>query len=135
MKRVWLFFVLAVMLIAGGYVQSVQAMPEEETVFTVVDTRPKYPGGEEAFMKYLAENIVYPEEAKANKVEGRTILETVIEKDGSVTVVKVLRSSGNEALDNEAIRVVQTIKNWEPGKQRGSAVRVKYYIPVLFKLQ
>ena len=105
-----------------------------DEVFKVVEVDPEFPGGEEALYKYLAENIKYPEKAKNNKVEGRVYITFVIEKDGTVSDAKVLRSV-NEELDAEALRVINAMPKWKPGTQRGVPVRVQYNIPITFKLQ
>lgn len=106
----------------------------EGEVFKVVEVDPEFPGGEEALYKYLAENIKYPVMAKNNKVEGRVYITFVIEKDGTVSDAKVLRSV-NEELDAEALRVINAMPKWKPGTQRGVPVRVQYNIPINFKLQ
>lgn len=105
-----------------------------DEVFKVVEVDPEFPGGEEALYKYLAENIKYPVMAKNNKVEGRVYITFVIEKDGTVSDAKVLRSV-NEELDAEALRVINAMPKWKPGMQRGVPVRVQYNIPISFKLQ
>ena len=105
-----------------------------DEVFKVVEVDPEFPGGEEALYKYLAENIKYPVMAKNNKVEGRVYITFVIEKDGTVSDAKVLRSV-NEELDAEALRVINAMPKWKPGTQRGVPVRVQYNIPISFKLQ
>lgn len=105
-----------------------------DEVFKVVEVDPEFPGGEEALYKYLAENIKYPVMAKSNKVEGRVYITFVIEKDGTVSDAKVLRSV-NEELDAEALRVINAMPKWKPGTQRGVPVRVQYNIPISFKLQ
>lgn len=105
-----------------------------DEVFKVVEVDPEFPGGEEALYKYLAENIKYPVMAKNNKVEGRVYITFVIDKDGTVSDAKVLRSV-NEELDAEALRVINAMPKWKPGMQRGVPVRVQYNIPISFKLQ
>ena len=105
-----------------------------DEVFKVVEVDPEFPGGVEALYKYLAENIKYPEKAKNDKVEGRVYITFVIEKDGTVSDAKVLRSV-NEELDAEALRVINAMPKWKPGMQRGVPVRVQYNIPITFKLQ
>lgn len=112
-----------------------QAPPEvENKVFDVVEQMPSFPGGEGALMKYLSENIKYPVVALENGVQGRVVVSFVVEKDGSITDVKVARSV-DPSLDREATRVVKSMPHWIPGKQNGSAVRVKYNVPVSFRLQ
>lgn len=108
--------------------------PEVEKVFEVVEQMPSFPGGDKALLEYLSNNIKYPVVAQENGVQGRVTVSFVVEKDGSITDVKVVRSV-DPSLDKEAARVVKSMPRWIPGKQNGSAVRVKYNVPVSFKLQ
>lgn len=107
---------------------------EDNKVFDVVEQMPSFPGGQGALMKWLSDNIKYPVIAAENGVQGRVIVQFVVEKDGSVTDVNVAKSV-DPSLDKEATRVVKAMPKWIPGKQNGSAVRVKYTVPVTFKLQ
>lgn len=107
---------------------------EENKVFDVVEQMPSFPGGMPALMKWLSDNMKYPPIAAENGVQGRVIVQFVVEKDGSVTDVHVARSV-DPSLDKEAVRVVKVMPKWIPGKQNGSAVRVKYTLPVTFRLQ
>jgi len=108
---------------------------EEETkVFDVVEQMPEFPGGPAALMKWLSDNIKYPAVAEENGIQGRVVCTFVVERDGSVTDVQVARSI-DPSLDKEAIRVLKKMPKWIPGRQNGSAVRVKYTVPVTFKLQ
>ncbi len=106
----------------------------ENKVFDVVEQMPSFPGGQGALMKYLSENIKYPVVAQENGVQGRVVVSFVVERDGSITDVNVVRSV-DPSLDREATRVVKAMPKWIPGKQNGSAVRVKYNVPVSFRLQ
>ena len=103
-------------------------------VFDVVEEMPSFPGGQAALMSFLSSNIKYPVVAQENGVQGRVIVGFVVERDGSITDVKVMRSV-DPSLDREAQRVVRAMPRWKPGKQNGSAVRVKYTVPVVFRLQ
>ena len=108
---------------------------EEETkVFDVVEQMPQFPGGPNALFEYLSKNIKYPVVAEENGIQGRVIVTFVVERDGSITDVKVAKSV-DPSLDKEAMRVVKSMPHWIPGKQNGSAVRVKYTVPVTFRLQ
>ena len=107
---------------------------EETKVFTVVEQMPMFPGGDAALMSYLANNIHYPTVAAENGVQGRVVVGFVVERDGSITDVRILRGV-DPSLDREAMRVVKSMPRWTPGKQNGSAVRVKYQVPVAFRLQ
>ena len=108
---------------------------EEETkVFDVVEQMPSFPGGPSALFEYLSKNIKYPVVAEENGIQGRVIVTFVVERDGSITDVRVVKSV-DPSLDKEAQRVVKSMPRWIPGKQNGSAVRVKYTVPVTFRLQ
>ena len=108
---------------------------EEEVIFVVVESMPEFPGGQQAMMRYIAENIKYPVIAQENGIQGRVICQFVVEKDGKVSDIQVVRSSGEASLDKEAQRVIGSMPKWKPGKQRGKPVRVKYTLPVNFRLQ
>ena len=108
---------------------------EEEVIFKVVETMPEFPGGSKALFKYLSENVKYPVIAQENGIQGRVICQFTINKDGSIVDVEVVRSGGDPSLDKEAVRVIKSMPKWNPGKQRGKPVRVKYTVPVNFKLQ
>lgn len=108
---------------------------EEETkVFDVVEQMPQFPGGNAALFEYLSKHIKYPVIAEENGIQGRVIVTFVVERDGSITDVKVVKSV-DPSLDKEAQRVVKGMPHWIPGKQNGAAVRVKYTVPVTFRLQ
>ena len=104
-----------------------------DTVYNAVEKMPEFPGGEQAMMKFIAENVTYPEKAKEEGVMGRVFLSFVVEKDGSVNEVRVLRGIGG-GCDEEAVRVIKSMPKWKPGIQDGKAVRVNYQIPIHFKL-
>lgn len=103
-------------------------------VYEVVEQMPTFPGGDAALMKYLAENIKYPVSAQKAKEQGRVVVQFIVEKDGTVTGVKTVRSV-TPALDAEAVRVIKAMPKWTPGKQDGQPVRVNYNVPVSFRLQ
>ena len=106
---------------------------DNDTVYQIVEEMPEFPGGAEAMMKSIAGNIKYPEAAIDKNIEGRVFVSFVIEKDGSVSNVKVLRGIGG-GCDEEAARVISSMPKWKPGKQKGEFVRVSYQIPIMFKL-
>lgn len=117
--------------------EPVKAEPKPEVenkVFDVVEQMPSFPGGPSALMQYLSSNIKYPVVAQENGVQGRVVVSFVVERDGSITDVQVARSF-DPSLDREAQRVVRSMPKWIPGKQNGQAVRVKYNVPVSFRLQ
>jgi protein TonB len=105
-----------------------------EEIFVVVEDQPLFPGGNAAMMKFLSDNIKYPVIAQENNIQGRVICNFVVEKDGSITDVQVVRGV-DPSLDREAVRVIQQMPRWKPGKQRGQAVRVRFTLPVVFRLQ
>lgn len=107
---------------------------EENKIFDVVEQMPTFPGGDAALMKYLRDNIHYPTVAAENGVQGRVVVGFVVEKDGSITDVNILKGQ-DPSLDKEAMRVVKSMPKWIPGKQNGSSVRVKFQVPVQFRLQ
>ena len=103
-------------------------------VFDIVEEMPHFPGGAAALQAFLSSNTKYPVVAQENGVQGRVIVSFVVERDGSITDVRVVRSV-DPSLGREASRVVRSMPRWSPGKQNGSAVRVKYTVPVVFRLQ
>ena len=111
-----------------------EATPNNEPTFKVVDEMPKFPGGQEGLMRYLAKNIKYPTLAQQNKEQGQVLVQIVIGKDGNVSNIKILKGA-SAWLDAEAIRVVRGMPKWEPGKQNGQAVAVEYTFPITFRLQ
>lgn len=106
---------------------------EEEEIFTVVETQPQFPGGEDSLYNFIYSNLRYPQVAKDNAIEGRVFLRFVVEKDGSITNVKIIRDIGG-GCGREAKRVVEMMPKWIPGKQNGKTVRVQYNLPITFKL-
>ena len=115
-------------------VEKVEQKEEETKVFEVVEQMPQFPGGDGALMQYLSSHIKYPVVAEENGIQGRVVCTFVVERNGSITDVRVVKSV-DPSLDKEAVRVIKGMPNWIPGKQNGSAVRVKYTVPVTFRLQ
>jgi len=116
------------------FIEVVQEEVVEEQIFTIVEEMPSFPGGEAALMKYLGNNIKYPAIAKDAGIQGTVFVTFVIDENGNVKDVRVLRSIGG-GCDEEAIRVVQNMPKWSPGKQRGKAVKVQYNLPIRFTLK
>jgi protein TonB len=114
--------------------EPVKPKEEENKVFDVVEQMPSFPGGTAALMAYLQKAIKYPPVAEENGIQGRVICTFVVERDGSVTDVRIAKSV-DPSLDKEAQRVVSAMPKWIPGKQNGQSVRVKYTLPVTFRLQ
>ena len=106
----------------------------ETEIFQIVEEMPQFPGGDAKLLEYVATHIKYPQIARETGIQGRVFVGFVVEPDGSVSNVKILRGIGG-GCDEEAMRVIKSLPKWKPGKQRGKAVRVSYQIPVLFKLQ
>ncbi len=106
----------------------------EQEIFQIVEEMPAFPGGEQKLMEYVGKNIKYPQIARESGIQGRVFVGFVVEPDGSVSNVKLLRGIGG-GCDEEAMRVIKNMPKWKPGKQRGKAVRVSYQIPVMFRLQ
>lgn len=117
-------------------IEAVDSIDEEGTgkIYDVVEEMPQFSGGTDALVTFLQNNIVYPPEAEEKGIEGRVVVTFIIEKDGSVNDVEVA-SPVHELLDSEAIRVVKSMKGWTTGKQNGKPVRVKYTLPITFRLQ
>ncbi len=122
------------------YVAPTEVVEEEEEeaaqqIFTVVEKMPEFPdGGMQGLLKYLASNIKYPVIAQENGIQGRVVCSFVVNRDGSIVDIQVLRGV-DPSLDKEAVRVLGTMPKWKPGEQRGKPVRVKYTVPVMFRLQ
>jgi periplasmic protein TonB len=113
---------------------STSEIPVESTVFYVVEESPQYPGGEVALLNFINENLRYPAEAISNNIQGRVILKFVVNPDGSVDRIVILRGI-DPLLDNEAIRVVKALPKFKPGKQRGVPVPVWFTLPFVFKIE
>lgn len=112
-----------------------EVMPVEDKIFEVVEEKPEFlNGGAAGLMRYLSNNIKYPTIPQENGTQGKVTVQFVVNKDGSIVDVKVLRGV-DPYLDKEAVRVISTMPKWKPGKQRGVPVRCKFTVPVTFKLQ
>ena len=123
-------------IIIQAPVEMVEEEEPEEVIFVVVETMPEFPGGNAALFKFLSDNMKYPVIAQENGVQGTVVCQFVVNKDGSIVDVEAVRNtSGDPSLEKEAIRVIKAMPKWSPGKQRGKAVRVKYTVPVRFRLQ
>lgn len=128
-----LVIILAAGLMAAAQVDDVRVVNNEEEVFTVLEEDPEFPGGMEALYQYIAANVKYPESAKEKKITGRVFISFVIEKNGTISNITVLRSP-DEILSSEAIRVVKAMPKWKPGRVKGKPVRAKFTLPINFKL-
>lgn len=105
----------------------------DRDVFAIVEEMPEFPGGDEAKIRYLIDNLHYPQDARNSHIQGTVYASFIVEKDGSVTNIKILRGIGTSC-DMEVIRVIQNMPHWIPGKQRGKPVRVRFNMPVRFTL-
>lgn len=108
--------------------------PEEPEIFTIVEQMPEFPGGTEALYKFISNNMKYPAIARENSIEGLCVVQFVVNENGSISDVKVLKDIGGGCGD-EAARIVKKMPSWKPGKQRGKAVKVQYNLPIRFKLE
>ena len=117
-----------------GTIEVEEEEVDEQEIFQVVEEMPEYPGGMQECMKFLGKNIKYPQISADNGVQGRVIVQFVVNKDGSIVDPVVVRGV-DPYLDKEALRVISMMPKWKPGKQRGKPVRVKYTVPVMFRLQ
>lgn len=129
---------LAAMAMAGVAaaqtdVNKESAVRPDSEIFTVVEQDPQFPGGSDALYQFLGQNAHYPEKAKAEGIQGTVYLTFIIEKDGSISNIRVLRSP-SDMLSDEARRLVKSMPKWKPGKQRGKNVRVQYNLPINFQL-
>ena len=134
MKKLLLMSLMAVFCLSTVSAQKTVVSKKNQKVFDVVEQMPEFPGGIAAMFEYLMQNVKYPEDAEKQKVEGRVIATFVVETDGSITDVQAVKQVF-PSLDAEAIRVLEAMPKWTPGKQNGKPVRVKYTVPVNFKLQ
>jgi len=108
-------------------------LPASEKIYDTVDDMPEFPGGQEALLNFLYTNIKYPKVARENDIQGMSVVEFIVEKDGTISNVKIKRSIGS-GIDEEALRVVGLMPNWQPGMQDDKTVRVEFILPIRFKL-
>ena len=129
-----LLFILMCSLPFAGFAQQLpEKDPSDENVFIAVEVMPEFPGGATAMMEYLSKSVKYPSDALVVKIAGKVYVSFVINEKGKVTEVKVLRGIGTSC-DKEALRVVTEMPDWKPGKQNDKPVKVKYTLPIIFKL-
>lgn len=115
-------------------IANINIFAQQNTIYEIVEEIPEFPGGVAKMNEYLSNSIIYPEYAVDNNIEGKVILEFVIDIDGTITDIKI-KHSVHESLDNEALRVVKSMPKWKPGKNDGKLVRVKYTLPIGFSLE
>ena len=131
------FIIMALMAVFGLTTVSAQktvVAQKNQKVFDIVEQMPEYPGGQAALFEYLSKNIKYPADAEKKKVEGKVFVTFVVDADGKITDVSLMRKVF-PSLDAEAVRVISAMPNWIPGKQKGQVVRVKYTVPIMFRLK
>ena len=133
MKKLLLMSLMAMLGLTTVNAQKTVVAQKNQQVFDVVEQMPEYPGGMQALFEYLGQNLKYPEDAKQQKVEGRVIAIFVVETDGSISNVEVVKPVF-PSLDAEAVRVLSDMPKWKPGMQSGKVVRVKYTVPINFSL-
>lgn len=133
MKKVLLLLTVAVLACGAASAQTVTPLDQDNEIFTVVEHDPQFPGGNEALYQYLGSNAHYPEKAKEQGVQGTVYLTFIVERDGSISNIRVLRSP-SDLLSEEAQRLVKAMPKWKPGQQRGKKVRVQYNLPINFQL-
>lgn len=133
MKKLILMLLMAACCLMTANAQKTVVSQTDPKVFDTVEQMPEYPGGMQAMIEFLQANMKYPENAAKQKVEGRVMVQFVVETDGSVTDVHVAKQVF-PSLDAEAIRVVQAMPKWTPGKDKGRVVRVKYNLPIVFRM-
>ena len=107
---------------------------DDDYICVQYETWPEFPGGQQEMLKYIQENLIYPKLALKKQIQGRSICQFIVEKDGSISHIQVVRSSGNKSLDRAAIRVIKTMPKWTPGRLQGKIVRTHYTLPVNFRI-
>ena len=132
-KNVSLKVALMILVLLFSFTTSTAQTKKNDMAYDVVEVMPQYPGGQIAMLKYIMENIKYPKQIMEEGIQGRVTVSFIVEKDGRVSNVRLLRSV-QPSLDKEAIRVVKSMPKWTPGKQNGKPVRVRFNLPVMFKL-
>ncbi|MBO5922089.1 MAG: energy transducer TonB [Bacteroidaceae bacterium] len=128
MKKLFLIVFFMAFVSVNAYSQSKE---QDDAVYSIVSEQPSFPGGMQEMMKFISENRKYPAEAKAKDIHGKVIVAFVVERDGSLSDVKIRRGIGY-GCDEEAIRLIKSMPKWTPGKQNGKAVRVSFMLPVTF---
>ena len=132
-KNVSLKVVLMMLVLLFSFMTSTAQTKKNDMVFDVVEVMPQFPGGQIAMMKYIMENMKYPEQAMKEGIQGRVTVSFIVEKDGSISNVRPVLSV-HPLLNKEAVRVVKSMPKWSPGKHNGKPVRVRFNLPVMFKL-
>ena len=132
-KNVSLKVALMMLVLLFSFMTSTAQTKKNDMVFDVVEVMPQFPGGQIAMLKYIMENIKYPKQIMEEGIQGRVAVRFIVEKDGSISDVKPILSV-HPLLNKEAVRVVKSMPKWSPGKHNGKPVRVRFNLPVMFKL-
>lgn len=132
-KNVSLKVALMMLVLLFSFMTSTAQTKKNDMVFDVVEVMPQFPGGQIAMLQYLMKNIKYPEQVMKEGIQGRVTVSFIVEKDGSISDVKPVLSV-HPLLNKEAVRVVKSMPKWSPGKHNGKPVRVRFNLPVMFKL-
>ena len=133
MKKLILMSLMAVCCLTTVNAQKTVVSEKDQKVYDMVEEMPEYPGGMEALMKYLTTNVKYPKDAVKQKIQGRVMVTFIVDTDGSITDVKVVKAVF-PSIDKESVRVVKNMPKWKPGKKDGRPVKVKYTLPLAFHL-
>ena len=133
MKKLFLMSVMALFCLMTANAQKTEVPQTNQKVETIVEQMPEYPGGKPALISYIQNNIKYPQDAAKQGVHGRVVLKFVVETDGSISDIEVIKSVF-PSLDAEGLRLVKSMPKWTPGKQDGKPVRVRYILPISFNL-
>lgn len=134
MKKLIIMSLMAMFGLTTVSAQKTVVAEKNQQVFDIVEQMPEYPGGLPALLDYLNQNVKYPEDAEKQKIEGRVLAVFVVETDGSISNVEVVKPVF-PSLDAEAVRILAAMPKWTPGKQSGKLVRVKYTVPINFQLK
>ena len=122
-------------VVIAAPIEAPEEEEDENVIFVKVEAMPEFPGGMAELRKYLAQNVKYPVIAQENGIQGRAICQFTVNQDGSIVEIEVVRTAGDPSLDKEAVRVIKSMPKWKPGEHRGKKVRVKYTLPIVFRLQ
>lgn len=133
-RRILIIFLLSGLFLTSSCFLHRKAQTDDNFIYMFVDHMPEYPGGDDAMLKFLSQNIIYPQIAKETGITGTVYSRFVVEKDGSVSDVNVLKGIGG-GCDEEVVRVVKLMPKWSPGLQEGKKVRVQFNLPVKFTLE
>ena len=134
MKKFLIMTLMALFGLTTVSAQKTVVAKKNQQVFDVVEKMPEYPGGQAALFEYLSTNVKYPADAEKKKVEGRVLVTFIVNTDGSITDIELVRKAF-PSLDAEAVRVISGMPKWIPGEQKGQKVRVKYTVPLSFNLR